>query len=284
MSINHLPIISVASGKGGTGKTTVATNLATALENVQLLDCDVEEPNSYIFIKPNINETKEVSIPVPEIDKQKCTSCSKCVQVCAFNALTNIKDSILVFPDLCHGCGACSYFCLQKAIKEVNRKIGVVEKGIRDNMVFIQGRLDIGQPMAPPLIKAVKKYIDPNKINIIDAPPGTSCPVITAINNSHFCILVTESTPFGLNDLKLAVEVLKRLKIPYGVIINKFDLGDKKTEEYCQKENIPILMKLPFSKEIASTYSKGTLIIEEYPEYKEKFKDLYQKIKKEVTR
>ncbi|MDD4353797.1 MAG: ATP-binding protein [Candidatus Nanoarchaeia archaeon] len=274
--------IAVASGKGGTGKTTISTNLASALDNTQLLDCDVEEPNSYIFIKPEFKKTKEVSIPIPEINQDQCNACGKCVEVCAFNALAKIKDNVLVFSDLCHGCGSCTYFCPTKAIKEVDRKIGVVEIGSKNGLDFIQGKLDIGQPMAPPLIKAVKKNINPDKINIIDAPPGTSCPVISAITGTDFCLLVTEPTPFGLNDLKLAVEVLRKIKIPFGVVINRFDLGDDKTEKYCQKEQIPILMRLPFSKRIATVYSKGTLIIEELPEYKKLFVQLFLDIKKEL--
>lgn len=271
--------IAIASGKGGTGKTTISTNLALALEQqVQLLDCDVEEPNAHIFINPSIERSKKVTIPVPEIDKSKCVPCKKCTEVCAFNAIAQIKDNILVFPELCHGCGACIYFCPQYAIKETARPIGVIEYAKSNNLEFIQGRLDIGQAMAPPLIRAVKKEIDSSKTVIIDAPPGTSCPVITAITGTDFCILVTEPTPFGLNDLKLAVAVLKKLKIPFGVIINRADLGDKETENFCSQEKIPVLMQIPFSKEIAMAYSKGIPIIKEYPEYKEKFQKLFQRI------
>ena len=272
-------IISVASGKGGTGKTTVATNLALSLRNVQLLDCDVEEPNSHIFIKPEIKTKVPSHIPVPEIDLGRCTFCGKCQEVCEYNAMAVLKDNVLVFPELCHGCGACAYLCPQKAIKEVKRTIGFVEIGARGDLQFAHGRLNIGEAMAPPLIKAVKGYSNPSKTIIIDAPPGTSCPVIESIKGSDFCILVTEPTPFGLNDLILAVEVLRKLKISFGVVINRSDLGNRDTHAYCKKEKIRILMEIPFKKEIAMAYSKGILIIEDLKEYKEKFVSMYKKIK-----
>ena len=272
-------IISVASGKGGTGKTTVAVNLALSLSNIQFLDCDVEEPNAHIFLKPKIQDKIPVYIPVPEVDKDKCNFCGRCAEVCAYNAIAVLKKNILVFPELCHGCGACSYFCPQKAIKEVDKEIGFVEIGNKDNLQFIHGWLNIGQAMSPPLIRAVKKYINPTRTVIIDVPPGTSCPVIEAIRGSDFCILVTEPTPFGLYDLTLAVEVLRKLEIPFGVVINRSDLGDKKVDDYCKKEHIPILMHIPFKKEIAMTYSKGIPIVDAYPHFKEKFNELFEDIK-----
>ncbi|MCK4824913.1 ATP-binding protein [bacterium] len=271
-------IISVASGKGGTGKTTVAVNLAKSLSNVQLLDCDVEEPNAHIFIKPEIKSSNPVFIPVPEVDKDKCNFCGKCAEVCAYNAIAVLKKDILVFRELCHGCGACSHFCPQKAIKEVDKEIGFVEIGSKDGLQFAHGRLNIGEAMSPPLIRAVKKYINPTRTVIIDVPPGTSCPVIEAVKGSDFCILVTEPTPFGLYDLTLAVEVLRKIKIPFGIVINRSNLGNEKTDDYCQKENIPILMRIPFKKEIAMAYSKGRLIVEEFPEYKQRFVDLFNSI------
>ena len=209
-------IISIASGKGGTGKTTVATALALSVNtDVQFIDCDVEEPNAHIFLKPDIKETLDVFIPIPEINEEKCTYCGKCKEVCAYNAMAVIppiierKGSVLVFSNLCHGCGSCSYFCPQMAIKEVNKKVGKIEIGNAGPIEFIQGKLDIGEAMAPPLIREEKKYVNPNRTVIIDAPPGTSCPVVESIKNSDFCILVTEPTPFGLNDLILSVDVLK---------------------------------------------------------------------------
>ncbi len=272
-------IISIASGKGGTGKTTVAVNLALSIPNAQILDCDVEEPNSHIFIKPEIKTKKPVFIPVPEVDKSKCNFCGRCSQVCVYSAIAVLKKDVLVFKELCHGCGACSYLCPQGAIKEVNKEIGFIEVGEKINLQFVHGRLNIGEAMAPPLIRAVKKYINSTGINIIDAPPGTSCPVIESIKGSDFCILVTEPTPFGLNDLVLAVEVLRKLGIVFGVVINRCDLGDEKTDKYCQKENIPVLMRIPFREDIAAAYSRGVSIIEALPEYRKVFQELFEKVK-----
>ena len=272
-------VISIASGKGGTGKTTVATNLALSILNAQILDCDVEEPNAHIFIKPEIKSKEIVYIPIPEVDNLKCNGCGKCQEVCVYNAIAVVNKKVLVFPELCHGCGSCSYFCPQEAIKEVNKEIGFVEIGSRGNLQFIHGKLNIGEMMAPPLIKAVKKYINPKKISIIDAPPGTSCPVITTMKDTDFVILVTEPTPFGLNDLILAVKVVKILNIPFGVVINRSDLGNKNTDDYCSKENIPILMRIPFKSEIAFAYSKGIPFIEVLPEYVKNFQELFKKIK-----
>jgi len=277
-------IISIASGKGGTGKTTIATSLALSIKHsVQFIDCDVEEPNAHIFLKPVINKTHKIFIPVPEIDEKKCTFCSKCSEVCAYNAIAVVppdkdrKGSVLVFSNLCHGCGSCSYFCPQMAIKEVNKEIGVMEIGDAGPIQFIQGRLNIGEAMAPPLIREEKRNINPTRTVIIDAPPGTSCPVVESIKGSDFCILVTEPTPFGLNDLILSVEVLKKIAIPFGIVINRYDLGDKKTEKFCQEQNIPILMNIPFKKQIAMAYSIGDPIVKAFPEYKKKFQDLFEK-------
>jgi len=276
-------IISVASGKGGTGKTTVATNLALSLnKGIQFLDCDVEEPNAHIFLKPNIEKRYPVTIPVPQVDLSKCNFCSRCAQVCAYNAIAVLKDKVLVFSELCHGCGACSYLCPKGAIKEVGREIGNVEIGNRNTLDFVLGRLNIGEAMSPPLIRAVKGCINSYKDVIIDAPPGVSCPVIESIKNSDFCLLVTEPTPFGLSDLILAVQTLRELKIPFAVVINRSDLGNQGEDDYCKRENIPILMRIPFRKEIAMAYSKGITIVEALPEYKEEFVSLHKAIIKRI--
>lgn len=279
-------VISVASGKGGTGKTLVATSLALALSDkrkVQLLDCDVEEPDAHIFLHLAINRSEPVTIPVPRIDEMKCTYCGKCAEVCVYNAIAVLKEKVLVFPELCHGCGACSYLCPESAISEVGREVGVVETGKLGNMEFIQGRLAIGEPMAPPIIREVKKHIDRMREVIIDVPPGTSCPVVEAVKNSDFCLLVTEPTPFGLNDLSLAVELMKKLQIVCGVIINRDGVGDGKTEQYCQDQGIPILLKIPLDRDIARLYSKGVPLIEGMPEWRKAFGALFQNIEQIVA-
>ncbi|MBN2689119.1 MAG: ATP-binding protein [Gammaproteobacteria bacterium] len=273
-------IIAVASGKGGTGKTTISTNLALSLtDQVQLLDCDVEEPNAHLFIKPEILEKHTVTIPVPQIDRAICTLCGKCAKICAYNAIAIIAKQAMVFPELCHSCGACKYFCPAGAIKEVNHEVGFTELGSKNNIQFIHGQLNVGKAIAIPVIKAVKNHIDKTKTVIIDAPPGTTCPTIEAIKGSNFCLLVTEPTPFGLNDLILSVATLKKINIPYGVIINRSNLGDNSTEQYCNQEDIPILMRIKFDKKIAAAYSNGTPLINIYPEYRQHFGDLLKKIK-----
>jgi len=308
-------VIAVASGKGGTGKTTIAINLALSLGNVHFLDCDVEEPNAHIFLKPEITHTEWVNIPVPNVNEDRCTYCGKCAEVCAYNAIAVIKEKVLLFSELCHGCGGCSLLCPEDAIEEIDRPIGILEKGKANSILFTHGKLNLGEALAVPLVRAVKraspeinpknnqailnKQVTPSpsplpcgerievrgkrkflnyQVTIIDVPPGTSCPVIESVKRSDFCLLVTEPTPFGLNDLILAVETLKKLRIPFGVVINRADVGDKKTDEYCEREEIPILMRIPMDRDIAIAYSQGIPMIEAKPEYKKKFLNLYKKI------
>jgi MinD superfamily P-loop ATPase len=279
-------IISIASGKGGTGKTLVATSLALSLKDshrVQLLDCDVEEPNDHIFMKPMIERRETVYIQVPKVDEAKCTHCGKCAEVCAYNAIAVLPDRVLVFPELCHGCGACSYLCPEKAISEEGRKIGVVEQGHSDGIEFVQGRLTIGEAMATPVIRQVKELANQDGIVVIDIPPGTSCPVVESIKDSHFCLLVTEPTPFGLNDLALAVETVRELNIPLAVVLNRAGVGDKIVEEYCRKEDIPILLTIPLDAEIARLYSKGLTLVEGMPQWQERFAGLWDQIREMVN-
>lgn len=278
-------IISIASGKGGTGKTLVATSLALSLKDeyrVQLLDCDVEAPNDHLFLKPKISGKEAVCIPVPEVDEAKCTHCGLCAQVCAYNAIAVLPNRVMVFPELCHGCGACSYLCPEKAITEVGREMGVVEEGRADGIAFVQGKLTIGEAMPSPVIRQVKEKADPEGVVIIDVPPGTSCPVVESIKDSHFCLLVTEPTPFGLNDLVLAVETVRELNIPLAVVLNRAGVGDNKVEEYCRKENIAILVTIPLDTEIARLYSRGVTLAKGKPEWRESFIGVFNKIREMI--
>jgi MinD superfamily P-loop ATPase len=277
-------IISVASGKGGTGKTTISTNLAMSLssngQQVQYLDCDAEEPNGHIFLKPDIWITEDVTVGVPEVNLSKCTGCGKCGQLCQYSAILSLKGSVLVFENLCHSCGGCMAICPAGAITEKQRKIGVARFGKSDGVYFGDGRLDIGAIQTPALIRYVKKRIKQDTVNIIDAPPGTSCPVIEAIKGSDFVLLVTEPTPFGLNDLSLAVGMVRQLKIPFAVAINRSDIGNDAVVRYCQYENIEVLIQIPNDRKIAESYSRGVMIVEAMPDYKQKFLKLYEDIKK----
>jgi MinD superfamily P-loop ATPase len=273
-------IISVASGKGGTGKTTVATNLALSVgSNVQLLDCDVEQPNAHLFIHPVFDRTETVTTPVPEVDMNKCTLCGKCGDICVFKAIVVVGETVLPFEELCHSCGGCMAVCPEDALTEKGRELGVLQKGRHNGIEFIHGELRVGEAMSPPLIKAVLALQDPTKLTIVDAPPGTSCPVIETMKPADFILLVTEPTPFGLHDLKLAVGAAHILNIPCGLVINRSDIGDEKVKAYAASENLPILMEIPFDRCIAEAYSRGDMMVDVMPEWKEKFQALYKKIK-----
>jgi len=275
-------IISVASGKGGTGKTLVATSLALSLKDrdrVQLLDCDVEEPNDHIFLKPLITGSEAVYIPIPEINEKKCTYCGKCAEACVYHAIAVFAQHVLVFPNLCHGCGACSYLCPEKAITEVGREIGIVEWGHSDGIEFAHGKLNVGEAMPTPVIRRAKAKANRDEIVIIDVSPGTSCPVVESIKDSDFCLLVTEPTPFGLNDLILAVETVKELGVSCGVVINRAGVGDSKVEEYCLREGIPVLLTIPLDTEIARLNSRGITLVEGMPQWKESFTELFDQIR-----
>ena len=277
-------IISVASGKGGTGKTTVATNLALSLGfQVQFLDCDVEEPNAHLFVHPEFEKNQTITTPVPQVDETKCTLCGKCAEICQFKAIVVIGETVLPFHELCHSCGGCMEVCPEKAITETGRNLGVIEAGRRNGLEFVHGRLRVGEAMSPPLIRRVRSYTRPDTLTIIDAPPGTSCPVIAAMKGADFILLVTEPTPFGLYDLKLAVGAVKILGIPCGLVINRSDIGDDKVKEYANRENLPILMEIPFDRHIAEIYSMGEVLVEVMPEWKEKFSELYNRILKQVS-
>jgi len=270
--------ISVASGKGGTGKTTFAVGLALSLGEVQFLDCDVEEPNASIFLKPSITRRTRVTAPEPWVDESKCTHCGECAKICAYHAIAVFPKSVLVLPELCHGCGGCFLVCPEKAIREGKREVGVIEEGRPGSIHFIQGILRVGEHMATPVIRKVKSLIRNDMHVIIDAPPGTSCPMIESVKESDFVCLVTEPTPFGLNDLKLAVGVVRELKIPHGVVINCDGIGDDRVKKYCQEENIPLLLSIPWRREIAEAYSKGIPAIDVYPVLKVHLNSLFHEI------
>ncbi|MBN2030233.1 ATP-binding protein [bacterium] len=281
-------IIAIASGKGGTGKTTVATNLAKTVtgQTVTLMDCDVEEPNAHLFLNPEIREEEPVDIFIPRVDLDRCTHCGKCSELCQFGAIVTIKDKVLVFPELCHSCLGCKRICPVEAIEDDKKAIGTVSMGFSESVRCIYGTLKIGEAMAPPLIQAVKKAGLSKKVSdlsIIDAPPGTSCPVIEAIKNVDFVVLVTEPTPFGLHDLKLAVGMVRILEIPFGIIVNRSTTGDRQVWHYCHKENIPILLEIPDEREIAEGYAIGKLMIDLKPEYKNKFQNLMNKIHQTIA-
>jgi MinD superfamily P-loop ATPase len=276
-------IITIASGKGGTGKTTIATNLAAAVSQpVQLLDCDVEEPNAHLFLNPEIQESLEVQLEVPEIDFDRCTFCGKCQEICQFNAIGVLPETVLTFPDLCHSCGGCFLICPEGAVLPQTRTIGVLEIGVRGHIRFIHGRLRVGEAMAPPLIKRVKAAARKNGLTIIDAPPGTSCPVVATLYESDYVLLVTEPTPFGLHDLELAVGAVRALKIPMGLVINRSDLGDRRVHDYAAREGLPILLEIPFDREAAGAYARGRLLVEALPGWREMMLGLLDKVQKQL--
>lgn len=276
--------IACASGKGGTGKTTIATNLALSIadvQNVTYCDCDVEEPNGHIFLKPRINSKETIGVPVPLVDETKCTGCGECGKICQYKAIMPTKKGVLIFPELCHGCTGCWLVCPEKAIQESSRTVGIIEAGDADGGVrFMHGELRIGEAQAVPLIRELKKRMPTDGVIIIDAPPGTSCPVIEAIKGIDLVLLVAEPTPFGLYDLKLAVGMVRELNLPFGLVINRSGMGgDDKLDEYMISERIQPLLKIPHDRHIAEAYSKGEMIIQAIPEYKEVFISLWERIK-----
>ncbi len=272
-------IVAVASGKGGTGKTTVAANLAR-VSGAALLDCDVEEPNAHLFLKgERRGEPETVSLLVPEVDEALCDGCGECGRFCEFQALAVLGKRVLVFAELCHGCGGCLRVCPRGALREVPKRIGVVETLKADAVTLIQGRLDVGVAMAPPLIRAVKAKLPQEGDAILDAPPGTSCPVVATLRETDYVVLVTEPTPFGLNDLKLAVAVVRELKVPFGVVVNRAGSGDGRTWEFCREEWIPVLAEIPDDRKIAEVYSRGEMIVDRLPAYRNLINTLWLKIK-----
>ncbi|MBE6088101.1 MAG: (4Fe-4S)-binding protein [Clostridium beijerinckii] len=268
--------IAVLSGKGGTGKTTVSTNLALALKS-NYIDCDVEEPNGFIFLKPKINGTKKVMVEYPFIDDEKCTSCGKCVTVCQFNALAKVKNDIMLFEKLCHGCGACEIPCEYDALSYKIREIGTIENGKIGDLNCRRGILNISEPMAVPVIRELLKDL-PHNINLIDCPPGTSCNVVTSLKYANGAILVTEPSEFGLHDLKMAVELVRMYDIPFGIVINKDDGKDNIVKKYCRDEKINLIGTIPYSKYTAVLYSNGEILYEDL-KHKNLFDELSENAK-----
>ena len=273
-------IVAIASGKGGTGKTTISANLAQVVcglgQKVQYLDCDVEEPNGHIFLKPQITGSREVTVDVPQVDLDKCTACGKCGEICQYSAIVCIKEQVLTFEQLCHSCGGCRRVCPADAITKKPLKIGEIEFGEAGDVDFVSGRLRIGHIRTPALIKEVKKYIKQDCLAIVDVPPGTSCPVVEAVKGTDFVLLVTEPTPFGLNDLKLAVGLVREMSLPFGIVINRYGIGNDEVEKYCEAENIDIVLKLRDDRRIAEAYSSGKMMVNELPEYKGHFSGVYE--------
>ncbi len=283
--------IAISSGKGGTGKTTIAMSLASCYArngmDVALLDCDVEEPNVNLFLKAEIEKTETISVLVPHVDETRCNGCGECERICAFSAIVIVKGKPLLFTDMCHSCGGCYHVCPERAIEEIEKPIGVIETGSRDGIVYSGGKLTIGEAMSPPLIRKVKRCHPDSENRILDSPPGTSCPAVEAMKDSDFVVLVTEPTPFGLNDLTLAAGAVRALGIPFGVVINRADIGDKSILDEYQKLGYNLIASIPHSREIAEAYSRGdcvSLILKHHRAEIEKIASYAERYNRSLTR
>jgi len=273
--------IVVLSGKGGTGKTTISTNLAINTKNAILIDTDVEEPNSHIFMKPEIEDTISVTKDYPKVDIEKCTLCGKCGEFCRYNAILPAKNKVLIFKEICHDCGGCQLVCPTGAIKYEKREIGNIYCGTSKYGVKMKyGDLNVGEVSGVKIIENLKELVENEELVIIDAPPGTSCSTVAAVEGADYAVIVSEPTPFGVSDMKMVVEMLRNMNIDFGVIVNKAGLGDDEIYEYCDEENIEILQQIPFDLEIAKLYASGSILSHEIENYREKFELILNKIKK----
>ncbi len=276
--------IAITSGKGGTGKTTIATSLAHSLEGsikAWYLDCDVEAPNGHLFLNPNITEQVDAVIRIPQIQPERCTLCGKCVEVCQFHALAKVAKKILVFNQLCHGCGSCTWNCPEGAIVEIPNPIGVLEAGLTKHSIhFLQGVLTISEPMPTPIIRQLKKWKTPpaQALTLLDAPPGASCSVVETLRGADFALLVTEPTPFGLHDLKQMLGIVDDMHIPCGVVINREGIGNDQVDKFLAEKQIPVLLRVPFSKELAEGIAAGQTLVDILPDYRQKLQQLFEEI------
>jgi len=279
--------IAISSGKGGTGKTTVATNLAVtasrAGRSVGYLDCDVEEPNGALFLKPQIAETRPVNVSIPKLDLDKCNACGECGKICQYSAVIAMGKTVMIFPELCHGCAGCWLVCPTGAITESHRQTGQLELGMAGDVHCVGGLLNIGEAMSPPVIAAVRDAAPDVDFLIMDSPPGTSCPVIESVRDTDLVLLVTEPTPFGLNDLKLAVEMVRALKLPLAVVINRADIGDGQARRYCELQGIDVLAEIPDDRQVAEAYSRGEMACDAIPKYRDLYGDLLTELEKKIT-
>ena len=280
---NRAVRIAVASGKGGTGKTTVSLNLASMFgQPVQLADCDVEEPNANLFLRCEQLTRTQINMLVPEVDPTLCTGCGACGKLCQFHGIVALGSKALVFPELCHGCGGCARVCPTGAIKEIPHPIGQVAVGQRGNIRLVEGRLEVGVSLVPPVIRAVQEQLLDDVPAILDAPPGTSCPVVATLIKSDYVLLVTDPTPFGLHDLKLAVATVRQLNLPSAVVVNRSGEDHVGLYSYCHDEKLPVLLSLPDDRQIAEVTSRGDLVSQILPEYGLMFAELASKIKHEL--
>jgi MinD superfamily P-loop ATPase len=279
-------IIAVASGKGGTGKTTIATSMAKMIsksgQRVAYLDCDVEAPNAHLFLSPALDRRRDVNVLIPRVNLEKCTGCGRCGEVCEFHAIVVLGEKPLVFPELCHGCGSCTLECPENAITEIPKTIGVLEASLTGEKIdFSRGLLNVGEPMAVPVISQLKKWVNTRHVGTVirDSSPGTSCPVVETMRGADFVLLVTEPTPFGLHDLKLATQLSNDLGILSGVVINRDGVGDAQLEDFCREAKLPILMRIPLKREIGEGIAQGKNLVEIQPEYRDIILEMYTKIR-----